>query len=190
MRLVKGNLGRATFKTSAVDAQRRTIEAPARVFADQDEVLDGVQGRRARARRRRRGPLPGPARQRHARAAQADPAARRAAGPRLQGRAGHRRADVGRVGQGAGRDPLSARRRSAAARSAGCATATSSACQRRRRAARGAGRRRRMGAARRGRAAAAAARAPGASCSPSCATAPTTAEQGASAMLAAMDAIV
>ena len=39
MRLVKGNLGRATFKTSAVEEHRRTIEAPARVFSDQDEVL-------------------------------------------------------------------------------------------------------------------------------------------------------
>jgi len=39
MRLVRGNLGRAIFKTSAVDASRWTIEAPARVFADQDEVL-------------------------------------------------------------------------------------------------------------------------------------------------------
>ncbi|GAB6844456.1 phosphogluconate dehydratase [Methylorubrum rhodinum] len=39
MRLVKGNLGRATFKTSAVEPQRRTIEAPARVFSDQDDVI-------------------------------------------------------------------------------------------------------------------------------------------------------
>ena len=39
MRLVKGNLGRATFKTSAVDPERRTIEAPARVFSDQDAVI-------------------------------------------------------------------------------------------------------------------------------------------------------
>ena len=38
MRLVKGNLGRATFKTSAVDPERWTIEAPCRVFATQDEV--------------------------------------------------------------------------------------------------------------------------------------------------------
>ncbi|MDL2351626.1 MAG: phosphogluconate dehydratase, partial [Pseudomonadota bacterium] len=38
MRLVKGNLGRATFKTSAVDAERWTIEAPCRVFTTQDEV--------------------------------------------------------------------------------------------------------------------------------------------------------
>jgi len=39
MRLVRGNLGRATFKTSAVDRDRWTVEAPARVFSDQNEVL-------------------------------------------------------------------------------------------------------------------------------------------------------
>jgi phosphogluconate dehydratase len=39
MRLLKGNLGRCVIKTSAVDPARWTIEAPARVFADQDEVL-------------------------------------------------------------------------------------------------------------------------------------------------------
>ena len=39
MRLVQGNLGRATFKTSAVVPERWTIEAPARIFADQNEVL-------------------------------------------------------------------------------------------------------------------------------------------------------
>jgi phosphogluconate dehydratase len=39
MRLVTGNLGRATFKTSAVDKERWTIEAPARVFNDQDDVV-------------------------------------------------------------------------------------------------------------------------------------------------------
>ncbi len=38
MRLVQGNLGRATFKTSAVDAARWTIEAPARVFDSQEAV--------------------------------------------------------------------------------------------------------------------------------------------------------
>jgi phosphogluconate dehydratase len=38
MRLVQGNLGRATFKTSAVDASRWTIEAPARVFDTQEAV--------------------------------------------------------------------------------------------------------------------------------------------------------
>jgi phosphogluconate dehydratase len=39
MRLVTGNLGRATYKTSAVEAVRWTIEAPARVFSDQEQVL-------------------------------------------------------------------------------------------------------------------------------------------------------
>lgn len=39
MRLVSGNLGRAIFKTSAILVERLTIEAPARVFADQNEVL-------------------------------------------------------------------------------------------------------------------------------------------------------
>ncbi|GJE15983.1 phosphogluconate dehydratase [Methylobacterium marchantiae] len=39
MRLVKGNLGRATFKTSAVDPSRWTVEAAARVFDDQDDVM-------------------------------------------------------------------------------------------------------------------------------------------------------
>ncbi|MBO9601777.1 MAG: phosphogluconate dehydratase [Novosphingobium sp.] len=38
MRLVAGNLGRATFKTSAVDPERWTIEAPARVFERQEDV--------------------------------------------------------------------------------------------------------------------------------------------------------
>ena len=38
MRLVEGNLGRACFKTSAVDPQRWTIEAPARVFDSQAAV--------------------------------------------------------------------------------------------------------------------------------------------------------
>jgi phosphogluconate dehydratase len=43
MRLVQGNLGRATFKTSAVDRERWTIEAPARLFSDQNEVLDAFR---------------------------------------------------------------------------------------------------------------------------------------------------
>ncbi len=38
MRLVTGNAGRAIFKTSAVDKDRWTIEAPARVFDDQAQV--------------------------------------------------------------------------------------------------------------------------------------------------------
>jgi phosphogluconate dehydratase len=38
MRLVQGNLGRGTFKTSAVDPARWVIEAPARVFHSQEAV--------------------------------------------------------------------------------------------------------------------------------------------------------
>ena len=38
MRLVQGNLGRGTFKTSAVASERWTIEAPARVFDTQEAV--------------------------------------------------------------------------------------------------------------------------------------------------------
>ena len=40
MRLVEGNLGRACFKTSAVDEERWTIEAPARVFESQHAVAE------------------------------------------------------------------------------------------------------------------------------------------------------
>ena len=39
MKLLAGNLGRAVIKTSAVDPDRWVIEAPARVFCDQDDVL-------------------------------------------------------------------------------------------------------------------------------------------------------
>ena len=40
MRLVQGNLGRGTFKTSAVDPERWTIEAPCRVFDSQVAVAE------------------------------------------------------------------------------------------------------------------------------------------------------
>ena len=43
MRLVKGNLGRAIFKTSAVEKARWTVEAPARVFETQEAVLAAFQ---------------------------------------------------------------------------------------------------------------------------------------------------
>jgi len=39
MRLVSGNLGRAIFKTSAVVEDRWTVEAPCRIFSDQDQLL-------------------------------------------------------------------------------------------------------------------------------------------------------
>ena len=43
VRLVQGNLGRAVFKTSAVDEERWAVEAPARCFSDQDEVLQAFK---------------------------------------------------------------------------------------------------------------------------------------------------
>jgi phosphogluconate dehydratase len=39
MRLLEGNLGRGIIKTSAVDPARWVIEAPAKVFDDQDAVI-------------------------------------------------------------------------------------------------------------------------------------------------------
>jgi phosphogluconate dehydratase len=41
--LVQGNLGRAVFKTSAVDEERWLIEAPAKCFSDQNEVLEAFK---------------------------------------------------------------------------------------------------------------------------------------------------
>jgi phosphogluconate dehydratase len=38
MRLLQGNLGRGVIKTSAVDESRWTVEAPCRIFDDQDDV--------------------------------------------------------------------------------------------------------------------------------------------------------
>jgi phosphogluconate dehydratase len=43
LRLVSGNLGRAVFKTSAVDQDRWLIEAPARCFSEQNEVLEAFK---------------------------------------------------------------------------------------------------------------------------------------------------
>ncbi|RYD95885.1 MAG: phosphogluconate dehydratase, partial [Sphingomonadales bacterium] len=42
-RILKGNLGRACIKVSAVDRDRWTIEAPARVFSTQQEVQDAFK---------------------------------------------------------------------------------------------------------------------------------------------------
>lgn len=44
MRLLQGNLGRGIVKTSAVDPARWVIEAPARVFDDQDAVIAAFKG--------------------------------------------------------------------------------------------------------------------------------------------------
>ncbi|QKG72045.1 phosphogluconate dehydratase [Erythrobacter mangrovi] len=43
MRLVEGNLGRACFKSSAVERERWTIEAPCRVFEDQPSVNEAFK---------------------------------------------------------------------------------------------------------------------------------------------------
>ncbi|MBX7527604.1 phosphogluconate dehydratase [Qipengyuania vesicularis] len=43
MRLVEGNLGRACFKSSAVDRERWTVEAPCRVFEDQPSVNEAFK---------------------------------------------------------------------------------------------------------------------------------------------------
>jgi phosphogluconate dehydratase len=43
MRLVGGNLGRAIFKTSAVTPDRWVIEAPCRIFSDQNDALAAFQ---------------------------------------------------------------------------------------------------------------------------------------------------
>jgi phosphogluconate dehydratase len=42
-RILKGNLGRACIKVSAVDRDRWTIEAPCRVFSDQQQVQDAFK---------------------------------------------------------------------------------------------------------------------------------------------------
>lgn len=43
MRLVEGNLGRACFKSSAVERDRWTIEAPCRIFEDQPTVIEAFR---------------------------------------------------------------------------------------------------------------------------------------------------
>jgi phosphogluconate dehydratase len=44
IRLLTGNLGRAVIKTSAVRPEHRIVEAPAKVFDDQDDFLAAFQG--------------------------------------------------------------------------------------------------------------------------------------------------
>jgi phosphogluconate dehydratase len=43
LKLMRGNLGRSVIKTSAVKSEHRVVEAPARVFDGQDEVLKAFQ---------------------------------------------------------------------------------------------------------------------------------------------------
>ena len=71
-----GNLGRAVIKMSAVKPQHRVVEAPARVFDDQEQVIAAFKAGALTRDVRRRRALPGPARERHAGAAQAHAVAR------------------------------------------------------------------------------------------------------------------
>jgi phosphogluconate dehydratase len=43
LKLLRGNLGRAVIKVSAVNSAHRVVEAPARVFDSQDEVLEAFE---------------------------------------------------------------------------------------------------------------------------------------------------
>jgi phosphogluconate dehydratase len=43
LKLLRGNLGRAVIKVSAVKSEHRVVEAPARVFDSQDEVLEAFE---------------------------------------------------------------------------------------------------------------------------------------------------
>jgi phosphogluconate dehydratase len=45
LKLLRGNLGRAVIKTSAVAAAHRVVEAPARIFNDQEEVLKAFRAK-------------------------------------------------------------------------------------------------------------------------------------------------
>ena len=109
LKVLRGNLGRAVIKTSAVQPQHRVVEAPAAVFDDQEAVIAAFKA----------GALtrdcvvvvryPGSARQRHAGAASADAGAQLAAEQGSQGRARHRRPHVGCVGRSARRDSRHAR---------------------------------------------------------------------------------
>ena len=100
MRLLQGNLGRCVIKTSAVQPDRWTIEAPCAVFSTQDDVLRafkaGVLDRDVVVVVRFQGP--------HANG-MPELRAGGVAGQGLPRRACHRRSHVGRERQGARRDP-------------------------------------------------------------------------------------
>ena len=103
LKLLTGNLGRSVIKVSAVPQDRHVIEAPARIFNAQEELLSAFKAGELERDVDLRRALAGPAGQRHARAAQAHAAAGRAAGPGLSRRAGHRRAHERGFRQGARR---------------------------------------------------------------------------------------
>ena len=130
LRLVQGNLGRAVFKTSAVDEERWLIEAPARCFSDQNEVLDafkaGELDRDCAVVVRFQGPRANGMPELHKLTPTLGVLQDR--GPSR--RADHRRAHVRRERQGARGDPRLARGACPTDRSRGSATATSSGSMR------------------------------------------------------------
>ena len=126
IRLLKGNLGRGVIKISSVPSDRRIIDAPAAVFESQADFSAAFKAGQARPRCGRRRPLPGPARQRHARTARADAAAHRAAEQGLPRRPRHRRPHVRRLGRDSRRDPCDPRRRPGHPPSPASRTATAS----------------------------------------------------------------
>ena len=137
LKLLRGNLGRSVIKTSA---RRSEVLGHHRAGARVREPGSHGGGAQGRAQRRfhRRDPRAGSARQRHARAAQADSGDVGLDGQGPARRHRHRRAHVRRLGQGAGGDSPHAGRRRPMVPSRGCATATSSgsmpapACSKRR----------------------------------------------------------
>jgi phosphogluconate dehydratase len=103
LKLLQGNLGRAVIKVSAVKPDRRSVEAPARIFDSQEAVTAAFKAGELHR------DVVVAARQRHARAPQAHARAFGAAVAWLQGRAGHRWPHVGRVGLSARGHPCVAR---------------------------------------------------------------------------------
>ncbi len=109
----RGDQGLGGARRPPASSKRRRI-----VFDDQDDVQGRVRARRARSRFRRGRALPGPARERHAGAAQAD--ARRSACCRIAASRSRCVTDgrmSGASGKSAGGDPRDARGRRPAARS-------------------------------------------------------------------------
>ena len=108
LKLLTGNLGRAVIKTSAVKAEHRIVAAPARVFDSQEAVMAAFDRGELNcdfiAVVRYQGPRANGMPELH----KLTPILGVLAGPGVQGRAGHRWPDVGRVGQGAGGHPRDA----------------------------------------------------------------------------------
>ena len=101
LKVLRGNLGRAVIKTSAVQPQHRVVEAPAAVFDDQEDVIAafkaGALTRDCIVVVRFQGPRANGMPELH----QLTPALSSLQEQGLQGRAGHRRPHVRRIGRSA-----------------------------------------------------------------------------------------